>query len=133
MESKIFDLFKTVLLAHIETKTTESQFHEKSQEFYEILFDCFHQISEKMQDTEENKPADCKIAIQSTYDSLESAKSIIEDMIWEKQTIWMDNLLRWLFDKLEWACWNAKAFIEKESEEMEKEIEKPKMWIKIPR
>ena len=129
MELKLFDLFKVVLLAHIETKVTKPLFHEKSQAFYELLFDCFHQISEKMQDTEENPPADCQTSIKSTYDSLEQAKLIIEDMIDDKPTIWMDNLLRWLCDKLEFACWNARAFIEEESEEKEK----PKTWIKIPK
>ena len=53
---KLFDLFKRVLIAHIETKTTEPLFHEQSQDFYELLFDCFHLISEKRQDIEEDIP-----------------------------------------------------------------------------
>lgn len=114
---KLFDLFKAVLLAHIETKTNDSQFHEKSQEFYEVLFDCFHLISEKRQDTEEDKMGDSDKLKQETYDNLEKAKTIIEELVNQKQTIWMDNLLRWLYDRLESSCWNARAFIEEEKEE----------------
>lgn len=119
---KIFDLFKVVLLAHIETKTVNNLFHEKSQDFYELLFDCFHTISEKKQDIWEDNPADCDKAIQDTNNALNEVKSILETMIEEKQTVWMDNLLRWLVDKLEFAIWNAKWFIEEEEEIQPKKI-----------
>lgn len=108
MENRLFELFKIVLLAHIQTKTVCPLFHEKSQDFYELLFDCFHQISEKKQDIEEDKPGNEEELIQSTYDSIEEAKKIIEDMVKEDNTIGMDNLLRGLHDKLEFACGNAR-------------------------
>jgi hypothetical protein len=121
---KLFDLFKKTLIAHINTKTTNPLFHEKSQEFYELLFDCFHQISEKEQDvsdeaTEHTKP------IEETYSALEKAKEIIEEMINDEPTIGMDNLLRGLYDKLEFACGNARGFL-KEEDEDESEYKKPK-------
>lgn len=118
METKLFELYKKVLIAHIESKTTYSQFHEKTQEFYELLFECFHSISEKKQDLGLDKPTDDETLTKQVYDSLEEAKSYLETMIKWKNSVWMDNLLRGLCDKLENACWNAKAFIEEEQEEV---------------
>ena len=54
----LFQLYKLTLLAHIATKTTDPLFHEKSEEFYELLFKCFHLISEKKQDIWEDNPWD---------------------------------------------------------------------------
>lgn len=140
---ELFSLFKQVLIAHIETKTTCPTFHDKSQEFYELLFDVFHQISEKRQDTEEDMPQMEETLIQQTYDNIEKAKLIIEWMVKEKNSIWMDNLLRWLADKLEFACGNARAFINEENEEITektsavqkevsfvKDVKPIKIWIK---
>ena len=110
---KLFDLFKKVLIAHINTKTTNHLFHVKSQVFYELLFDCFHQISEKEQDFSQNME-DAETLISDTYDALEEAKTIIEKMVKEKNTIGMDNLLRGLADKLEFACLKCSCFIKEE-------------------
>jgi hypothetical protein len=112
---KLFELFKVVLLAHIKTKTVDSLFHEKSQAFYELLFDCFHQISEKEQDISPNME-DAEPLISDTYDALEEAKTIIEKMVKNDNTIGMDNLLRGLADKLEFACGNALALVKEEKE-----------------
>lgn len=122
----IFEAYKQVLLAHIQTKTTESVFHKKSEEFYELLFDCFHLISEKRQDIELDEPWNESL-MKETYDNIELVKWIVEKLIWQKNSHWMDNLLRWLIDKLEGACWDARAFVEEEKEEIkEKYVLKPK-------
>lgn len=120
---KLFNLYKRVLLAHIMTKTTNSQFHEKSEEFYDLLFKCFHLISEKEQDIWLADAWDCEEHIDDTYNTLEEAKVIIEARIKQKNSVWMDNLLRGLADELEWACGNAKAFIKEEEYEEEEEEE----------
>lgn len=114
--SRLFDIYKLVLLAHIGTKTTFSQFHDKSESFYELLFEVFHTISEKRQDTWTDKPADEEKVTQEVYDAIEEAKSIIEWMIKESNSVGMDNLLRGLADKLEFACGDARAFIEEKDE-----------------
>ena len=125
---KLFNLYKQVLIAHIQTKTTDSLFHERSQDFYETLFEVFHAISEKRQDTEEDESGDCKTLTEQTYDNLEEAKSIVEDMVGDNNSIWMDNLLRGLVDKLEFQCWNARALLKEETEEKDfpKSIKLPK-------
>lgn len=116
---RLFELYKRVLIAHILTKTNKPLFHEKSAEFYELLFEIFHSISEKRQDIMVDAPGECDVLVKETYDSLEEAKKIIEGMVGEKNSIGMDNLLRGLSDKLEFACGNARGFIEEENEEME--------------
>jgi hypothetical protein len=83
-----------MILLHIGTKTNDIVFHQTSESFYNLLFDVFHTISEKRQDTQEDKPVDCEKAGKEAYDILEKAKSIIEDMIEESQTYGMDDLLR---------------------------------------
>lgn len=134
--NRLFELYKQVLLAHIQTKTTCPLFHEKSADFYELLFDVFHEISEKRQDNEVDAPGNEEALIQSTYDAIEEAKSIVEGMVKEKNSVGMDNLLRGLVDKLEFACGNARGFIEEEKEEVDyDEIKKmlPSKMPKIPR
>jgi DNA-binding ferritin-like protein len=132
METRLFDLFKVILLAHIQTKVTCTLFHEKSQDFYELLFDCFHQISEKKQDIEQDKPGNEEELVKATYSALEEAKSIIAKMVEEDNSIGMDNLLRGLHDKLEFACGNARGFIEEEKEDTKPTIKRQNA-ILIPR
>jgi len=107
---RIFELYKQALEIHIQTKTTCSRFHEKSADFYELLFDCFHLISEKRQDLEIDDIMKEEEAWKKMYAILEETKIIIEKMIKEKNSVWMDNLLRWLADKLENEIWHSIAF-----------------------
>ena len=124
----IFTAYKTVLLAHIGTKTNEPFFHEKSAEFYDLLFKAFHTVSEKRQDTGADAPMECETAISDTVSALESALASIESMISEKNTVGTDNLLRGLADELESAIGSAKAFMEDEKYEDKPEAKK----IKVP-
>lgn len=112
-----------MLELHIGTKTTGLLFHQASKDFYGLLFSVFHDISEKRQDNEKDEAIDCEVAWKEAYYLLEEAKEEIEMLIKEKNTPWMDNLLRSLVDKLETACWTAKWFTKEEAEEEEKEEE----------
>ncbi len=116
---EVFSLYKTVLLAHIGTKTDEPLFHEKSADFYEVLFKVFHLVSEKRQDVKADEPYDCEEAVNDSVSALERALEIVEDMVSEKNTVGMDNLLRGLADELETHIGNARAFQEEEKEEYE--------------
>ena len=116
---RLLEIHNEVLIKHIETKTVFSQFHEKTEAMYETLFDTFHQIAEKRQDIEVDSPADEETAPQEVYDLIEEAKTIVEAMVKEKNSVGMDNLLRGLVDKLEFQCGNARAFINEEKDEEE--------------
>jgi DNA-binding ferritin-like protein len=115
--ARLTAIYLKVLQNHIATKTTYSQFHEKSESFYDTLFDVVHSIWEKRVDLWLDTTSDEETIVQETYGLIEEAKNIVYDMIKEKNSIWMDNLLRWLADKLEFDCGNARAFIEEETDE----------------
>lgn len=117
--SEIFALYKLVLLNHIRTKTTCPLFHEKSEDFYNLLFDVFHEIMEKRQDLWLDETADENTAYKSTYEAIEKVKTSLESMVKESNSVGMDNLLRGLIDKLEFACGTARGFIKEEEEEKE--------------
>lgn len=114
---KLFELYKRVLLSHIQTKTTHSQFHDKSESFYEAMFDVFHLLSEKRQDTWVDECEDDDVLIKDAYDAIEEAQSVLIKMTKETNTIGTDNLIRSLLDSIEGVCWNARAFICEEKDE----------------
>lgn len=132
---KLFSIYKRMLELHIWTKTTDLLFHQASKEFYTLLFSVFHEISEKRQDNELDVSTDCKVAGTEAYDLLEEAKDEIEKMIKEDNSFGMDNLLRGLVDKLEFACGTSRGFVQKEEikeEELEEEEETPKTkWVSM--
>ena len=115
---RIFDLFKRSLDAHIRSKTEEFPFHQFSQSVYEKLFECAHLIGERSEDIGEpiNEMSECEY-IQDLYDALEEAKDFIHDQVDEGNSIGTDNLLRSLYDDLEWLCGTARGFIKEEQEE----------------
>lgn len=116
MDNRLFQIYKSVLSAHIGSKTVYPLFHQKSEWWYELLFEVVHTIAEKNQDLEIDNPVDEDTIAQEVYDLIEEAKDIINDMIDEKNSPWKDNLLRSLSDKLEFACWDARAFIDTDND-----------------
>ena len=110
-------LYLKLLDLHIKTKTVCPLFHEKSQDWYELAFDIFHEISEKRQDIEIDSPIDIDQAHQEGYDTIESIKNELDKMIKWSNSYGMDNLLRGLYDKIEFACGNARGFLKEEQDE----------------
>ncbi len=45
--NKAMEAHAKMLEIHIDTKTTDADFHEKTAKFYEVLFDVAHKIGEK--------------------------------------------------------------------------------------
>lgn len=122
--ARLTAIYLKVLQNHIATKATYSQFHEKSESFYDTLFDVVHSIWEKRVDLWLDTILDEETIVQETYALIEEAKNLVYDMIKEKNSVGMDNLLRWFADKLEFDCGNARAFIEEETDEESDKIEK---------
>jgi DNA-binding ferritin-like protein len=79
---------------HIGTKTNDVLFHKTSAEFYETLFEVWHQIAEKSQDIGIDSPIDCEVAKKEAYSLLMETKNELEDMINKNEDMGMDNLLR---------------------------------------
>jgi len=119
MDRKL-QIYIALLLLHIKTKTVCPLFHEKSQDWYELGFDVAHGILEKNQDLEIDKPIDDKEAKTQAYALLQELKTIISAEVKTNKEIGKDNLLRGLYDKLDFACGNARAFLSEEKEETKK-------------
>jgi len=131
MDRKL-QIYIELLLLHIGTKTICPLFHEKSQDWYELGFDISHETLEKNQDLGIDPVAE-EWYEQRAYDLLEEYKTIIQAEIEDNTEIGKDNLLRWLYDKLDFACGNARWFIveEKEEEQEEDPTEEEKETKKI--
>lgn len=129
---KLFNLYKKMLLLHIGTKTNDLVFHQASENFYNTLFDVFHQISEKKQDIEEDEFIDCEEARAGAYLLLKEAKSIAETLIKSKTTVWIDNLLRGFVDKLEFDIGTARGLTMQYSEEEKEDTKETKIEEKKP-
>ncbi len=114
---KLFDIYRQLLLIHIGTKTVDNTFHKFTEWLYELLFDIFHTISEKNQDIWDAEALDCEKAKKDAYELVEDAKALLSDMIEENNSYGMDNLLRWLYDKIEFACGDVRSFIHNEEED----------------
>ena len=112
---------------HIGTKAVDVVFHKESEAFYDMLFDIFHQVSEKNQDLEIDEPTDCESAKLEAYSLLEEAKSELEGMIKSNKDMGMDNLLRDLLDKLQFQIGTARGFYNhvKEEETPEEDMSEP--------
>ena len=76
-----------------------------------------------------DEPYDCEEAVNDSVSALERALEIVEDMVSEKNTVGMDNLLRGLADELETHIGNARAFQEEEKEEYEPKKEGKKIMV----
>jgi hypothetical protein len=117
--AKIFPIFESLLVNHIATKASYPLLHEHTEKAYELAFDCFHQIGEKMQDLELKDPLDDEDAVKQAYKDIEELKNVLYAMIKEKNSVGMDNLLRGLADKAEFICGDLRWFIAQEADEYE--------------
>ncbi len=110
---KAIKAYLEMLEIHIDTKTTDVVFHEKTADFYEKLFSVAHQIWERYVDLDGNLRND------SLQDKKKKANEIISSLKKEIEkfqknndlTLWTDDLLGGLADELEDIEWTSKWFI----------------------
>ena len=110
MDKQLITNYIDSLKLHVGTKTTDIVLHNFLKDVYELLFVIVHDISEKEQDLWLEDSIDCEEATSDMMDILENTKEYLETRIKEKNTPWMDNLLRSLVDQLEWLMGTAKGF-----------------------
>lgn len=125
---KLLQNYIKMFQIHVGTKTTDKVLHEFLADVYDNFFNTLHTILEKRQDLWLDPSIDCDKASSSMITLLESEKSILEEMVKEKNSVGMDNLLRTHLDTLEGLIGTAKGFVEIEEEK--EDDEKPKLWIK---
>lgn len=128
-DKKLKEIFDSLLLTHIGTKTTASRFHEKSAEWYEFALEVRHSIGEKLQDIEVMDPISCDDASDQAYKDLEDLKNTLISMCKENKDIGMDNLIRGLIDQAQGHCGNARAFVNEHEEYEEEKTEKKSMAL----
>lgn len=110
---KALKAYLEMLEIHIDTKTTDIVFHEKTQDFYEKLFDVAHSIWERFVDLDGNLRDD------SLEDKKKRANEIISNLQKEiesyhknnEMTLWTEDLLGWLADELEDIKGTSKSFL----------------------
>lgn len=100
---KILKAYLEMLEIHINTKTIDPIFHQKTQEFYEKLFDIAHNLWERFIDLDwkirndsiqEQKTRALELLTQSLKD-LEDLNSNWNLSLWTQDLVW------WLADELE--------------------------------
>lgn len=109
---KALDTYITLLILHINTKSSDYTFHTASEDLYKKTFDIFHSIAERAIDLwMEINPMKDYITIANT--KLVSLKDEIEKSIKEDQslTIWTNTLLTDIVSDLESLIWTSKSLM----------------------
>lgn len=124
------ELFWIALLAyiemlelHLDCKTTDKNLHERTQDFYELLFEISHSVWERFVDLDgelRDDHSNCESQKQDALRILVQFKESLDTLIKSNSlSIWADNLLRWFSDKLDFQIGNAKALTNKVTMKME--------------
>ncbi len=110
---KAIEAHAEMLQIHIDTKTTDADFHEETEGFYETLFDTAHKIWEKHVDLWG------KLSSETLEEKKLRANNIISNMRKDieayhsdnKITLGTEDLLGSLANSLEDIEWSSKAFL----------------------
>ena len=115
LHQKALQAYLEMLQIHINTKTSDLVFHEKTADFYEKLFEIAHQIGERYVDLDGQLRDDSlESQKQRAHDIIKSLKTDIENYVENNSlTLGTDDLLWGLADELEDLQGTSKAFIKK--------------------
>ncbi len=115
LHKKALEVYLELLQIHINTKTTDIVFHEKTADFYEKLFEISHKIGERYIDLDgQLRDDNLESQKQRAYDIIKNLKNEIENYVNNNSlSLGTDDLLWGLADELEDLEWTAKAFIKK--------------------
>lgn len=110
---KAIKAYLEMLSIHIDTKTSDADFHKNTESFYEALFEVAHKLWEKYVDLWG------KLSESSLEEKKMKANSIIENIRKEienykennKVSLWTEDLLWSLANSLENIEWTSKAFL----------------------
>lgn len=110
---KALNAYLEMLEIHIDTKTKDVTFHEKTDLFYDKLFEVAHKVGERYVDLWWDLRTD------SLSDKKKRANKIISDLRMElekyekdnKISLWTQDLIGWLADDLEDIEWTSRAFL----------------------
>ena len=136
-KNRLLQIYIRLLIIHIQSFTTWTQFHKDTERAYEELFDIFHPIQEMLQAMGQEPTTDWCEDWQEAYDLIEEAKTIVEWLVKWNKDIWYDNLLRTKLENLNLLCGTFKQYTKEMEEEEEQEditeetTEKLPIWQKL--
>lgn len=110
---KALKAYTDMLEIHIKTKTKNIEFHKMTEEFYEELFDIAHQIWEKQVDlAEPMSDSEFEVYRKNANKIIKDLKSEINDYYNNNnKTLWEEDMLWSIVNKLEDIEWTSKSFI----------------------
>lgn len=110
---KALESYIEMLEIHIDTKTSDLLFHEKTWEFYEKLFEISHKIWERYVDLDGSLRNDSLTEKKKRVNEIISnlKKEIESFQLKNDLSLWTDDLLWWIADDLEDIEWTSKAFL----------------------
>ncbi|MDD2745608.1 MAG: hypothetical protein PHU93_03665 [Candidatus Gracilibacteria bacterium] len=113
LHKKALAAYLEMLEIHIDTKTTDTLFHEKTADFYEHLFEIAHKIGERYVDLDGTLRTDSLIDKKKrVYEIISNLKKEIELYEGENQlTLGTEDLLGGIADELEDLEGTSKAFL----------------------
>lgn len=115
LHQKALTAYLEMLQIHINTKTSDLLFHEKTADFYEKLFEVAHQIGERYVDLDGQLRDDSLyLQKQRAHDIIKNFKNELEQYVENNSlTLGTDDLLGGLADELEDIHGTSKAFLKK--------------------
>jgi len=113
LHQKAIEAYIEMLEIHIDTKTTDAEFHKETEEFYETLFEVAHKIWEKHVDLW------WKLSEKTLDEKKQRANTIISNMRKDIEsyhkdneiTLWTEDLLWSLANDIEDIEGSSKAFL----------------------
>jgi len=92
---KVIKAYIEMLSIHIDTKTSDSEFHNKTEEFYKDLFEIAHKIWEKyidlwwnLSDLSLDKKTQANIIIKNLREKIENYKDNNKISFWTEDLLW---------------------------------------------
>lgn len=115
LHEKALELYIEMLQIHITTKTMDDTFHKNTERFYEVMFDCAHQIWERYVDLWGSlKEWSIEKLHKRANEIIVEMKKEIEKFNEEwKASFGTEDLLWTLANDLEDIEWTSKCFLKK--------------------
>ena len=113
------ELYVDFVKSHIRLLTLDYTKYKATQKIYESMFDDFHDIGEKMEQTDYpiSSDDDCEMIISDLYEKNEEYKENLKEAIEEEDDEAVKNLFINLYDKAQLNCSILKSPMQKHKNE----------------
>ena len=132
--NRLLKIYIRMLVIHIQSLCTWTQYHKDTERAYETLFDTAHPILEMLQALWQEPTTDCEDSWQEAYDLIEEAKGIVEELVRWNKDLGYDNLLRGKLEDLNMLCGTFQQYTFKQEDEEQTETKRKSImqrWTSI--